>query len=132
MIFQNLSDHESEEDLTLMRSRFIDAIANSLGSNLHGLSIQEQLVSLGYTEQRATFIANRISCNKVSKHHLSVLDFAHIFIQDLFKYDVLLTDEMAELPDFDKHGYNKEYVEKTSASVNEREVLCKNFGQNQK
>ena len=122
-IFQDFSDHESEEDLI---HRYIDAIANSLGTNLHCKPIQKQLVSLGYTEQRATFIANKIRCNNLPQHHLSVLDFAHIFIQDLFKYDVLLTDTVADLPDCSK-GFNNDYFVSSVATGEERMIPCMNF-----
>ncbi len=67
---------------------------------------EELLKKLGFTDPRAKYIAEKIQSCQFQDNHISTLDYAHIFVQNLFKYDLLLTDELSSLPDRSKKTGN--------------------------
>ena len=90
------------------------------------------LIKLGFTEQRAKYLSDKINAFPFLLNHFSVLEFAHLFIEDLFKYDLLLTDEQPALPDCSKENKT---VYTTLAFANDdspREISCCNFKRNGK
>ena len=77
---------------------------------------------LGFTDQRAQYIAEKIRADSMHDNHITILDFAHIFIENLFKYDLLLTDELSSLPDRNQ-GFNFPY----NHQAPNRTIQCRNF-----
>ena len=93
IIFEE-SDHESEEDQI---HRYFDTVHRNCLQDEVRQTDKKYLFNLGFSHNRAQYIAEKIGPNK--ERHISTLDFAHIFIENLFKYDLLLTDELTLLPD---------------------------------
>ena len=88
------SDHETDEEQIHHYFEVFDA--NCL-QDQRDLPVDQYLFRLGFTEQRAKLIAEKIGPNP--EQHITTLDYAHIFVQNLFRYDLLLTDKLSSLPD---------------------------------
>ena len=85
------------------------------------------LMSLGFTEQRAQFVAEIFRSCQLQSNHVDILDFVHSFIQALFKYDLLLTDELSSLPDLNNKT-KQIYIAKGYANGEEKiTIQCCNF-----
>jgi hypothetical protein len=129
-IFSRISHHETEEDL--IHRYFRDINNNWLQETSHDLPTETLLVKLGFTEQKAKYLSNKINSLPLLQDHFSVLDFVHLFIEDLFKYDLLLTDKLPNLPDRSQ-GSNTVYTAQAFANFDvKREINCCNFKQNGK
>ena len=98
------------------------------------LTEQQFLMELGFTEQRAGYISKKIKRSPFRDNHISTLDFAHIFIRALFKYDLLLTDQISNLPQQSENfnvGYTvdgcgnevKAHREKSSAKTSIKQTI---------
>ena len=90
---------------------------------------QQFLMELGFTEQRAGYISKKINRSPFRDNHISTLDFAHIFIRALFKYDLLLTDQISNLPQ-QSENFNVGYtVDGCGNEGPPRKIVCQNFNQ---
>jgi len=89
---------------------------------------EQFLKELGFTDQRAKYITKRFKVFPDLHNHISILDFAHIFIRDLFKYDLLLTDEISSLPR-QRESINVEYS--VQSEVTKNPIVCQNFKESQ-
>ncbi len=88
---------------------------------------EELLKKLGFTDHRAKYITEKIQSSPFQDNHISTLDYAHIFVQNLFMYDLLLTDELSILPDVSK-GNGKIYsISGFANDEGTREIKCCNF-----
>jgi hypothetical protein len=129
-IFSRISNHETEEDL--IHRYFRDINNNCLQETSHDLPTETVLVKLGFTEQKAKYLSDKINSLPLLQDHYSVLDFAHLFIEDLFKYDLLLTDELPKLPDCSKANKIAYTTEAFANDDGTRDVNCCNFKRNGK
>ncbi len=90
---------------------------------------EEVLKKLGFTDHRAKYIAEKIQSSQFQDNHISTLEFAHIFVQNLFKYDLLLTDELSSLPDRSKETGNIYSASGFANRARKRDIECCNFQQ---
>jgi hypothetical protein len=88
---------------------------------------EELLKKLGFTDHRAKYIAEKIQSSSFQDNHISTLEFAHIFVQNLFTYDLLLTDELSSLPDRSKETGNIYSASGFANRAVTREIKCCNF-----
>ena len=116
-------DHETAEDQI---HRYLDVVHNNCLQDLGDLSKQEYLVRLGFTEQQAKIIAEAIGPNS-GHEHITTLDYVHIFVQNLFNYNVLLTDELSSLPDRSQADGKPYPTEAFANGATKRSILCCNF-----
>ena len=78
------------------------------------------------TEQRAKILAEAIGPNS-DDEHIATLDYVHIFVRNLFNYNLLLTDELSSLPDRSQ-AVGKPYPTEAFANgATKRSILCCNF-----
>ena len=126
-ILNHLSSHELPEDRIC---RYFSDVANFTGLGHADSSIEQQLSKLGFTDERAKLIANEIEANGCSLNHITIVEIAQNFVLDLFRYDLLLTDELAVLPDWKQ--VSNEYFTTSSTSGKERKITCKNFEKTKK
>ncbi len=66
--------------------------------NLHDTeAVQRGLQKMGFTENRSNVVAKWIG-EQPFPQHKSLLAWAHIYIENLFKYDVFLNDQVCKFP----------------------------------
>ena len=121
-IFDFESNHESEEDQIHRYFREMDySYVQTEGKS----TLELYFCHLGFNESRAKYIARRIRSFQFQRH-FSPLDFAQLFIEDLFKFDLLLSDELPKLP---KDCSGIYFVDSFSYDEGEetRSVQCQNF-----
>jgi hypothetical protein len=89
---------------------------------------EELLKKLGFTDHRAKYITEKIQSSQLQiTNHIRTLDFAHIFVHNLFKYDLLLTNELSSLPDRSKETGNIYSASVFANRAGTREIKCCNF-----
>ncbi len=126
-IFAGMNNHETEEDLI---HRYFEDVNNFLKTTHNDLPIESVLKHFGFTECRANYIERQIEALPLQiRHHFSILDFANLFVEDLFKYNLLLTDDQPTLPDVSK-GYNNVYPFQSIFNDKTLKFSCSNFRSN--
>jgi hypothetical protein len=125
-IFSHSDFHESEEDQ--IHSYFDLIRACELQDACH-IQPREQLRKLGFNEERGHYLAEWYESSSL-QNHLSLVDYAHIYIQDLFIYDSLLANQLPKLPDESK-GNEVYKVDGFASNGQYKSILCRNFGSNE-